>query len=210
LFSGTKRKLYTISTLAPDVQTNVRKFVVYREEVLREAGRKADGPPLVKVAVAAVIANPAPGVFQEDVMSNEPPSAAICRELCRRALDLTGGAVESFGKGAIVGAAGDQEQGVSFLAAAFGDALREATGGSEWVSSVTKCAGPGAQIDIPLAHKNVLRARSHYDAVSIAIPDAPAPDEIVIVVGVASRSRLNERCGGYTVEEGLAAREGAA
>jgi len=72
------------------------------------------------------------------------------------------------------------------------------------VSSVTKRAAPGALIDIPLAHKDVLQARSHYDAVSLTIPDAPAPDEIVVVFAVATRGRLNERCGGITVEEGLA------
>jgi Amino acid synthesis len=195
--------VYTISTLVETPGIAVRKFASYREEVLSAGGREADGPPLVKVAVAAVIANPFPGRFQEDVMANEPPSAALCRALCERAVTLAGGEVESFGKGAIVGTAGDQEQGVSFLASAFGDALRDAAGGEEWVSSVTKRGAPGAAIDIPLAHKTVLRARSHYDAISIAIPDAPAADEIVVVVGMASRSRLNERCGGYTVEEGL-------
>lgn len=198
--------MYTIHTLQMGPQLTARKFAAYREETLSEAGREADGAPLVKVAVAAVIANPYPGAFQADVTVNEPPSAELCRELCRRGLELAGGAVESFGKGALVGTAGDQEQGVSFLASAFGDALREATGGSEWVSSVTKRAAPGAQIDIPLAHKDVLRARSHYDAISIAIPDAPAPDEIVIVVGFASRSRINERSGGFTVAEGMAER----
>jgi hypothetical protein len=189
----------------------VRKYASYREEVLREAGRDADGEPLIKVAVAAVIANPAPGVYQEDVMVNEPPSADLCRALARRAQELIGDAeIESFGKGAIIGSNGDQEQALSLLASAFGDALREETGGTEWVSSVTKRAGPGEQIDIPLAHKTVLRARSHYDAISIAIPDAPGPDEIVIVVGAASRARLNERAGGYTVEQGLAERGAAA
>lgn len=201
--------MYTISTLVLGTEIVVRKFASYREEVLAEGGREADGVPLVKVAVAAVIANPAPGRFQADVMANEPPSAALCQALCERALELAGGDVQSFGKGAMVGTLGDQEQGVSFLASAFGDAFREATGGEEWVSSVTKRAAPGAQIDVPLAHKTVLRARSHYDAISIAIPDAPAPDEIVIVVGVASRSRLNERCGGYTAADGLAARGAA-
>ena len=36
----------------------VRKFATYREEILSEGGREADGQPLVKVAVAAVISNP--------------------------------------------------------------------------------------------------------------------------------------------------------
>jgi Amino acid synthesis len=185
----------------------VRKLVTYRERVLREAGREADGRPLVKLAVAAVVPNPLPGAYQEDVMVNEPVGADICRLLCAHAFEALGDErVESYGKGAIVGTAGDQEQAVSFLASGFGDALREATGGSEWVSSVTKRGAAGAQLDIPLAHKDVLRARSHYDAVTIAIPDAPAPHEIVIAIGFATRSRLNERAQGFTVAEGLAQR----
>jgi len=185
----------------------IRKFAAYREEVLCEAGREADGAPLVRVAVAAVIANPQPGVWQEDVLVNEPASGIVCRELVLRARRMLDDAeIESYGKGVLIGMDGDQEQGVSFVAGVFGDTLRELTGGSEWVSSVTKRTGPGAPIDIPLAHKNVLKARSHYDSVTIAIPDAPAPGEIVIVIGMATRSRLNERAKGYTVAQGLAER----
>jgi Amino acid synthesis len=184
----------------------VRKFAAYREDVLSEARRPADGEPLVRVAVAAVIANPMPSRWQEDVLVNEPASGEICRALVERLLELAGNDIESYGKGVMIGLNGDQEQGVSFVASVFGDTLRAMTGGREWVSSVTKRAAPGAAIDIPLAHKNVLRARSHYDAVTITIPDAPAPDELVIVIGGATRARLNERAGGYTVGEGLAAR----
>lgn len=186
-------------------EPEIRKFAAYREEVLREGGRPADGPPLVKVAVAAVVRNPQPGRFQEDVLANEPASGVVCRELVRRGLELAGGDVESYGKAVLVGLDGDQEQGVSFVASVFGDTLRELTGGREWVSSVTKRAAPGAPVDVPLAHKDVLRARSHYDAVTITIPDAPAPDELVVVIGLATRARLNARAGGFTVEQGLAA-----
>jgi hypothetical protein len=180
--------------------TEVRKFASYREEILSEGGRDADGPPLVKVAVAAVIPNPSPGQFQEDVSTNAPLSVEVGRELTTRALALLAGAqVVSYGKGAIVGENGDQEQAVSFLTTAFGDTLRNAVGGVEWVSSVTKRGGPGAAIDIPLASKDFLQARAFYDAISIVIPDAPRADELVLVIGVASRARLNERSGGLTV-----------
>ncbi|MBA2516404.1 MAG: amino acid synthesis family protein [Solirubrobacterales bacterium] len=186
---------------------SIRKFAAYREEVRSEAGREADGEPLIRLAVAAVVANPHPGVWQDDVLVNEPASGVICRELVARAKALAGDAdIESYGKGVLIGMDGDQEQGVSFVAGTFGDTLRELTGGTEWVSSVTKRTGPGAPIDIPLAHKNVLKARSHYDAVTIAIPDAPAADEIVIVIGMATRSRLNERAKGFTVAEGMGGR----
>lgn len=181
----------------------IRKLVSYREEVFSERGRPADGAPLVKVAVAAVVANPVPGAFQEDVSANVPASVEIGRELTRRALELVGDArVESYGKGAIAGEDGDQEQCVSFLTSAFGDTLRGAVEGSQWVSSVTKRGGQGTAIDVPLASKDFLQARSHYDAVTIAVPDAPRADELVIVVGVATRGRLNERSGGLTVADG--------
>jgi hypothetical protein len=185
----------------------VRKYVGYREEIHREGGREADGRPLVKVVSAAVISNPVVGEFQEDVSENMPASVGVGEALTERAFALLGGEpVESYGKGAIVGEDGDQEQCVSFLTTAFGDTLRGAVDGSEWVSSVTKRGGLGAQIDIPLASKDVLQARSHYDAVTLAIPDAPRADEIVLVIAVASRGRLNERSGGLTVEEGLRSR----
>jgi hypothetical protein len=181
---------------------DVRKYAVFREEILAEAGRPADGSPLIKVAVAAVISNPSPGAFQEDVSGNVPLSVEVGRELTARALKLLEGAeVVSYGKGAIAGENGDQEQCVSFLTTAFGDTLRNAVAGSEWVSSVTKRGGPGTLIDIPLASKDFLQARAFYDAVSIAIPDAPRADEIVLVIGVASRARLNERAGGLTLAD---------
>src|SRR5262245_24547445 len=139
-------------------EPKIRKFAAFREEVFAEAGREADERPLVRVAVAAVVANPQAGVWQEDVLSNEPASGVICRELVERAQALCGGAeIESYGKGVLIGLDGDQEQGVSFVATVFGDTLRELTGGTEWVSSVTKRAAAGAAIDIPLAHKNVIR-----------------------------------------------------
>jgi hypothetical protein len=180
----------------------VRKYVSFREEIFIEGGRPADGDPLVRVAVAAVIPNPSPGVFQEDVSANAPPSVEVGRGLAARALELLDGAgVVSYGKGAIVGESGDQEQAVSLLTTEFGDALRTAVAGTEWVSSVTKHGGPGSAIDIPLASKDFLQARAYYDAVTIAVPDAPRADEIVLVIGVASRARLNERSGGLTVAD---------
>ena len=84
----------------------------------------------------------------------------------------------------------------------FGDALREAVGGGEaWISSVSKTAAAGAQIDIPLAHKDELFIRSHYDAMTIAVPDSPRPGEILICVAVATGGRVHERVGGKKVEE---------
>jgi hypothetical protein len=181
---------------------DVRKYVSYREEILREGGRAADGARLIKVAVAAVFPNPSPSVFQDDVTVNAEPSVEIGVELTRRLLELVGPAsVVSYGKGAIVGERGDQEQAVSFLTTSFGNTLRDVVAGTEWVSSVTKRGGPGAAIDIPLASKDFLQARAYYDAVTVMVPDAPTADEIVLVIAAATRARLNERSGGLTLSD---------
>ena len=87
----------------------------------------------------------------------------------------------------------------------FGDALREAIGGGKaWISSVSKTGAAGTSIDIPLAYKDEIYVRSHYDAVSFMAPDAPRPDELLICVAVATGGRVHHRVGGKTVEESLA------
>ena len=43
--------------------------------------------------------------------------------------------------------------------------------------------------------------RSHYDAMTVHLPDAPHPDEMVVIAAVANRGRLNARVGGLTVTE---------
>ena len=83
------------------------------------------------------------------------------------------------------------------LTTVFGNAMREAAGGGKaWISSMTKRAAPGATIDIPLAHKDALYVRSHYDGITITLHDAPLPDEIAIIAAFANRGRLNHRVGG--------------
>jgi hypothetical protein len=88
----------------------------------------------------------------------------------------------------------------------FGDALRAKIGGAlAWIPSVSKRAAPGARVDVPLCFKDDVWVRSHYDAITLSIEDAPGPDEIVVICAVASRSRLNERLGGKTKAQALAA-----
>jgi hypothetical protein len=48
----------------------------------------------------------------------------------------------------------------------------------------------------PLAHKDELYVRSHYDTISAMFSDAPNPDEIVVAFAFATRGRLHSRLGG--------------
>ncbi|HEY8474191.1 MAG TPA: amino acid synthesis family protein [Natronosporangium sp.] len=179
----------------------VRGWYAFVEEV-HHAGRLVD-QPLVKAATAVRLHNPFAGRYAEDLSPLIEPSAALGTALGRRAVALLGGRpVESYGKGGIAGLAGEQEHAVACITTVFGDAFRaEVGGGRAWISSVTKRATAGTAIDIPLAFKDELYVRSHYDAITITVPDAPAPDELLICVAVASGGRPHARVGGKTVEE---------
>jgi hypothetical protein len=111
--------------------------------------------------------------------------------------------VESYGKGGVVGLGGELEHSNAMLTTTFATPLREAVGGAEaWIPSFTKLAAPGCAIDIPLAHKDALYVRSHYDGVSVTLPpDAPAADEVALIVCLANRGRLNARVGGLAAKD---------
>ncbi|HWW69508.1 MAG TPA: amino acid synthesis family protein, partial [Duganella sp.] len=178
---------------------HIRKWYTQIDDTLaNETGRLADGAPLRKIVIAAAIANPYAGRYSEslDLIVNNSP--VLGHEFARRIRELTGGdALESYGKGCLVGSAGEYEHGNAFLTAIFADPVREAIGGGKsWVPSTGKRGAPGTVLDIPLAHKDELYVRSHYDTLSVLFPDAPNPDEVVIAFAFASRGRLHARLGG--------------
>jgi hypothetical protein len=186
----------------------VRKLVTAREEILTEGGRADRGDPLVKAAALAVIANPYVGrPLTPELEELVAPSGAIGMLLGERAVAALAAPVESFGQAAVVGLAGEQEHAAACLAGGFGDAVRECVGGGDaWLPSVTKRCTAGESVDVPLVSKDELWVGSHLDAMTVRVPDGPAPDEIVVVVAVASRGRLHARLGGLTRDEALAGR----
>jgi hypothetical protein len=180
----------------------IRKIVTLVDEARHEAGFAGE-PPLRKVATAAVIANPFVARYQADLSSLVAASEALGREMSTIAVDAMGDyPIQSYGKAAIIGLAGEQEHGVALLTTVFGNVIREAAGGGvAWISSFTKRAAAGSTIDIPLAHKDALYVRSHYDGISIRLPDAPLSDEIAIICAYANRGRLNHRVGGLAADD---------
>lgn len=182
-------------------QIEIRKIVTVSEEIRGEAGRSAD-KPLRRAAAMAVVSNPYAGRYQDDLSELVRFSGELGAMLGARAVEALQAPAESYGKGAIAGVAGEQEHANAFLTTIFGDALREAVGGGKaWISSTTKVGALGASLDVPLAHKDALYVRSHYDTFEVRVPDAPRPDEVVVVVVVASGARLNERLGGLRKDD---------
>jgi hypothetical protein len=184
------------------VQIHIRSFHTFIEHRLVEAGRRAD-TPLRKVAAVAVIENPHAGRYAEDLKPLIEASAGLGRELAALAVRaLEPYSAESYGKAAIVGTAGEQEHGNAVLTTTFADPLRKAIGGGKaWISSFTKRGAPGTVIDVPLAFKDALYVRSHYDGMTVMLPDGPQPDEIAVIVCLANRGRLNARVGGLARDQ---------
>ncbi len=181
----------------------IRKILTQVEEMRSEAGIEAD-VPYRKVAVVAVVKNPFAGkAFQADLSSLTDASEAIGREMADAAVNaMAPFSASSYGKGGVVGIAGEQEHVNAMLTTVFGNVMREAVGGGvAWVSSFTKRGAAGGTIEIPLAHKDALYVRSHYDGMTVNLPDAPLPDEIALICVYSSGARLNARVGGISAEK---------
>ncbi len=180
----------------------IKRVLTFVDELRSEAGQPTE-PPLRKAAAVAVVHNPFAGRYVDDLSPLVQASEAIGREICAIAVGLlTPFQPVSYGKAAIIGLAGEQEHGVAMLTTVFGNVMREAAGGGKaWISSLTKRAAPGASIDIPLAHKDALYVRSHYDGMTITLHDAPLPDEIAVICAYASRGRPNHRVGGLAAND---------
>ncbi|MFP3914340.1 MAG: amino acid synthesis family protein [Actinomycetota bacterium] len=179
----------------------IRKIARFVEEGLTEAGIEVE-PPYRKVAVAAVVDNPYAGRYSDDLSEILDFSVGLGDRMGALLVETMGGAVQSYGKASLVGMEGEEEHGHAFLTTVMADRVREAVGGgAAWISSTGKRGAPGTSIDVPLAHKDALKVRSHYDTITVAVPDAPAPDEVVVIVAAANRGRPNFRLGGLRAED---------
>jgi hypothetical protein len=180
----------------------VRRIYAQVEDTFSEAGRDTN-EPLRKVAVVALVKNPYAGRYVEDLKPLTDASEGLGKRIAAiGAAHMKPYEIDSYGKAGLVGLAGEQEHVVSMLTTVFGNVMRDAAGGGlAWISSMTKRVAPGTTIDIPLAHKDALYVRSHYDGISLTLHDGPLPDEIAIIVGYANRGRLNHRVGGLAKDE---------
>ena len=181
------------------MQLKVRRIFSIVEERHIEADQTAN-PPLRKVATVSILENPYAGRYVKDLSELIEASRDLGKQMAVRALAaMAPYAVESYGKGGIIGIAGEQEHANALLTTAFANPIRDAIGTADaWVSSMTKVAGPGTLIDIPMNCKDDVYVRSHYDGMSLVLPDAPLPDEIAIIFCIANRGRINARVGGLS------------
>ena len=180
------------------MQPEVRKIVTYEEETLIEGFKTADTPWRM-FAVAAIVKNPWAGRFVEDLKPEIYAYGPVLGELLTNKIIRIaggGGAIEAYGKAAVVGLDGEVEHASGLIhTLRFGNFYREAVGAKSYLS-FTNTRGPAnAPILVPLMDKNDAGRRSHYLTVQFAIPDAPRADEIVVVLGGATSGRPHHRIG---------------
>ncbi|MDQ0470482.1 amino acid synthesis family protein [Labrys wisconsinensis] len=181
----------------------VRKYVVQVEEIFHEGG-----PPVVeparRAAVLAVIDNPFAGRYVEDIQGFMEDLKPLGLEMARRLIEALGGdpaRIEGYGKGAIVGAAGELEHAALWHNPG-GYAMRERLGGAKAiVPSTKKVGGPGTRLDVPITHVDASYVRSHFDAVEVGLADAPRAGEMVVALAMTTGPRVHARVGGLKASE---------
>jgi hypothetical protein len=152
-----------------------------------------------RIAAIAIVTNPYAGRYVEDLSEAMSASIAVGEVLSKLAVDAMGPfKVESYGRADWSGSAANWSTPMPCSRpCSRRRCVRRSAAPRQWIPSFTKLAAPGCLIDVPLAHKDALYVRSHYDGVSVALPpDAPAADEVALIVCLANRGRLNARVGG--------------
>ncbi|NLD54171.1 MAG: amino acid synthesis family protein [Burkholderiaceae bacterium] len=185
-------------------RARIRRLVVQVDETRIEMGRAID-PPTRRAVAMAVIANPYAGRYEENLdalIQIGEELGGLLGERCVRALGISPGQAEGYGKAAIVGEAGELEHAAAILHPKLGAPLRKAVEkGAALVPSAKKMGTLGTAIDVPLGHKDAAYVRSHFDAIEARVADAPRADEIVVAVAVTDSGRPLPRIGGLKTSE---------
>jgi len=181
----------------------IRKKTICVEEIFHEGGPVAE-KPLRRAAAIAVIRNPFAGSYVANIEGFMEDLKPLGLEMARQLVAALGGdvkAVEGYGKGAIVGSAGELEHGALWHVPG-GYAMREVLGGAKAiVASTKKVGGPGTRLDVPITHINASYVRSHFDSMEVGVNDAPRADEILLALVMTTGARVHARVGGLKASD---------
>ena len=203
----------------------IRRVLTHVEDIFHEFG-PPPAEPLRRGAIAAVLTNPFARRYEPEILpmmeALQPVGVAMALQL-RAAMDVPVERIESYGKGAIVGAAGELEHGALWHVPG-GYAMRELLGwkgdraayakgvgvvetkgqpgnGLSIVPSTKKVGPPGAALDVPMTHINASYVRGHFDAIEVRVPGAPRADEVVYILAMSTGERVHARVGGLKAAE---------
>lgn len=193
------------------------------EEVRHEFGPPPP-QPLIRGSIAVVVFNPYAGRYVADIvpmMEALKPVGMEAAQTLLKAMDVPATRIATYGKGSIVGAAGELEHGALWHVPG-GYAMRELLGwkeggaGSEAraasgpasqpanalaiVPSTKKVGPPGETLDVPLTNINASYVRGQFDTMQVSVPGAPHADELVFVLAMTTGYRVHARVGGLLAE----------
>jgi Amino acid synthesis len=199
---------------------DIRRIFTQVEDLFHEGGPRAT-QPLRRGAIAAVLTNPYAGRYEPDILPMMEALNPVGLDLARRllaAMDVPADRIQGYGKGAIIGAAGELEHGALWHvpggyamrellgwkgdAAAYAKGIASGQSGNALaiVPSTKKVGPPGATLDVPLTHINASYVRSHFDAMEVRVPGAPKADEMVVILAMSCGPRVHARVGGLAAD----------
>lgn len=175
-----------------------RHLTIVSQEIMSEAGRRLASPTR-RVAACGVLQNPHAGEpALDDFTDLVELSVKAGERLTARALaTLAPLKPRGYGKGALVGTAGDLEHGASMIHVRIGLAMRRgAGGGPALIPGNAKVGAAGTPIDILFGGIEDSWDYDAMDTMTVSIADAPRPDEILLIVAFLAGTRPNARIEG--------------
>lgn len=180
----------------------IRKTALVVEETTHDFGPVLRTPKR-RAAMMAVVENPFASSYREELEAAMDDLKPLGKMMSEKLILAMGAPdkVDAYGKGAIVGAAGEIEHGALWHVPG-GYGMRALIQPSKAiVPSAMKVGGMGARLDVPLGHVNAAYVRSHFDAFEVGLPDAPRATEIVYILAMSEGGRPHARMGGLTTDE---------
>lgn len=184
-------------------EVKIRKSLTGVEDIFHEGGPVAERP-YRRGFIVKVIENPFAGRYVENIQpfmdDLKPLGMAMAKELIA-AMGVPPEGIEGYGKGAIVGEAGEIEHAALWHAPG-GYSMREHIPNSTAiVPSTKKVGGPGTRLDVPVTHVRASYVRSHFDAIEVGINDAPRKDELAVILVMTTGPRVHNRAGGLAAKD---------
>lgn len=224
MLSGPHGRGTALGVFGLNALIDVRRVFSHVEEIHHEFGPHVDAP-LIRGAISAVLRNPYAGSYHADILpmmnALNPLGVSIAEQLCK-AMGVEPQAIQGYGKGAIIGAAGELEHGAlwhvpggyamrellgwkgdraAYLAGQGGVSSGQPGNALSIVPSTKKVGPPGAALDVPLTHINASYVRSHFDAIEVRVPGAPRSDELIVILAMSTGARVHARVGGLAAQD---------
>ncbi len=175
----------------------IRRTLLHVQNTLVEEGRAVE-PATKLVAALAIIKNPWFGMgyvenLRPAIIESGPVVGKLLTEMI---LDVTGDALEGYGKASVVGMGGSLEHAQALTHTLFfGNQLRDAVNAKSYLAFTNTRGATGCAMMIPLMDKNDGGRRSHYQTIHLNVPDAPADDEVIIAFGASVGGHPHHRIG---------------